>query len=680
MIQLRFKQATMYSLFTKSAAVLLLLFICSVQQGYSQLDKRLALADQYFAAGEYFTAAQLYEQFLNPLEKNKTIGGFPVNPRRNVQGGTGNTGSRMDVLFKQADSYRLAFYLLEASARYKECFEKAPDTYPAAYYWHAVCQRGLGFYDVAAASLQTFLDKYAAGQPALKPAAEEEFKTLQFIRSQLKRPDTILYRIGKANAAFGGEKGVFAPLAVSGDRYLVTSTQTLSQVPAGTSPYRNRLFYATRSGGSLQQPETVQVEGLDSTSNQGAASLSADGRTLYFTQWKKVNGANQSAIWVARKKGDGWEQPQLLQSVNTAGYSSKQPFCTPDGKYLLFASDRPGGQGKWDLWMAVLQPDGSTGTPENLGPNINTVGDEQAPFYHATSGTLVFATNGRTGMGGFDLFRAKGWGTGWELPVNMGYPVNSTRDDVYYFVSQQGELLQDGLISSDRGSNCCLETYAVDKQPKKRFVTGVVRDCNTNEPVNGAEVVVADGAGGTQRLYTNSEGQYRFELKGEAPAQQLTINREYYKEKITGITIGQTNEVDPLTDTLYSELICMEKKVVIKPEEVVILYFDFDKSVIKPRGREQLDSIYQVLVDNPSATIQISGHTDGLGSVDYNLKLGDRRAKACADYLIRKGIAAERISFESFGKCCPVEMELINGRDNPDGRSRNRRALINITK
>ena len=113
---------------------------------------------------------------------------------------------------------------------------------------------------------------------------------------------------------------------------------------------------------------------------------------------------------------------------------------------------------------------------------------------------------------------------------------------------------------------------------------------------------------------------------------------------------------------------------------IILLYFDFDRSQLKERGVQQLDSIYNVLIEAPSARIQISGYTDGLGSVEYNKKLSDKRAKACADYLIAKGIDATRISFESFGACCPIEMELINGRDNPDGRSMNRRALINIDK
>jgi len=139
-----------------------------------------------------------------------------------------------------------------------------------------------------------------------------------------------------------------------------------------------------------------------------------------------------------------------------------------------------------------------------------------------------------------------------------------------------------------------------------------------------------------------------------------------------------------LIDQPTNSDLCLRKKpeepLIIHAEDVVTVYFDFDKSILKPASIDKLDSIYNVLVENPAATLQISGHTDGLGSNAYNNIPSDKRARACADYLIQKGIESSRVSFVSFGKCCPVEMEIINGRDNPDGRSRNRRALINVKK
>jgi len=231
-----------------------------------------------------------------------------------------------------------------------------------------------------------------------------------------------------------------------------------------------------------------------------------------------------------------------------------------------------------------------------------------------------------------------------------------------------------------------METYTVSKAPKKRKITGIVVDCKTNEPVANAEVIMKDAAGNSIKSTSGTEGKFAFDLAGEISQQSFIINKEEYIQKTADATVETINNADMLIDIYNNIPLCIEKivieekKLVIKAENVVTVYFDFDKSLLKERGITQLDSIVNVLTENSTATIQISGYTDGLGTVEYNNKLSDRRSKACADYLIKKGVDASRVSFVSFGKCCPVEMELINGRDNPDGRSKNRRALINISK
>jgi len=660
--------------------LLLMIGFTILSDAQSQADKRILLADQYFAAGDYFTAAGLYEQFLNPGVKQKMPTGFPLNSKKNKQGTTGNKVSKLDILYKQAESYRLANYWLQASARYKECFEKDAAKYAAGLYWYAVCQRSMNNYPVAEESVNNFLTTYAAGNPYQQAAAKEQ-ETLQFIKSQLTRPDSILYSIRKINISSGTEKGVFAPAAFEGNQFMITSTQADSVVKAGINPFHNRLFYAAFTDGDMQDITPVNMEGIDPTFNQGAASISANGNYLYFTQWKKEKGKQTiSSIYYSLKKDNGWSSPMLLTSVNHETHSSKHPFCSADGKYLFFASDRPGGYGQFDIWYAALQADGTTAEPVNAGAMLNTGGNEQAPFYHSGTNTLVFSSDRTPGMGGYDLYTSKGWQTEWKIPENMGHPVNSSRDDLYFFASQKGSILDNAIVSSDRGSDCCLETYAVGKMMKKKMIIGVIRDCRNDEPLANVDVVMKDATGKSLHTITGNDGSYQFELTGNVNPQQLFISKELYNEKTTGITVEVTNESGWLTDILSNTAICIEKKLVIKPETVVSLYFDFDKSLLKDRATEQLDSIYTVLVENATATIQISGYTDGRGSVEYNKILSDKRAKACADYLIQKGIDTNRMSFESFGACCPVEMELINGRDNADGRSKNRRALINITK
>lgn len=661
--------------FVKTVALFFMVFAACLKVT-GQSGKQLALAEKYYAAGEYYTAANLYEQYLNPVKKTAPRANFPLNAKRFRTGGSGIELSKTEVLLKQADSYRLANYFKEAAVRYKQCFEKDNNRYQDAAYWYAVCQRSLGNYTEAEEYLSRFLSNNSGSNNA---AAKKELETAKYINNQLKRPDTILYHIQRSHTSFGNEKAVYAPAYINGNRFLFTSTEADSLIKPGVNPYHNHLFNVTIDNGTIVINEPLSIEGIDGSVNQGAASLSADGNYLYFTQWKKENGKNISAIYYASKKGNEWGNPVILSSVNTQGFSSKQPFCSADGKKLFFASDKTGGAGGFDIWYAPLLSDGTTGTSVNA-ENVNTADDEQSPFYHSSSNTLVFASNGRLGMGGFDLFSSAMKDEQWTAPENMGHPVNSSRDDIYFFAPEEQGLLKNSLFSSDRGSSCCLETYSVAKSPKKKLIAGIVKDLKDNEPVADAVVIMKDATGKTVQTTTDPDGKFWFELPGDAAQNVFTVTKNKYKDKTEGAVIENSNESDLLTDIVYNKPILIEKKLVIKVENVVTVYFDFDKSDIKERGAEVLDSIYNVLVESSGATIQISGYTDGLGTVEYNNILSDKRAKACAEYLIAKGIEASRITFESFGECCPVEMELINGMDNPDGRSKNRRALINISK
>ena len=679
---------------------LVLLLACTswMQSQSQQIKSTVQLADQYFAAGEYYTAADLYEQFLNPPKNQKPISEFPLNKLGKRRAASNRGDVRIDILFKQAESYRLANYWQKAAVAYKECADKKPEQYGTALYWYAVCQRSLGNYAVAKDVLHQYLKSTGITNQS-KDAAEKELQTLLYIQQQLSRPDSVLINTRKLSATNSSEKGIFAPVHISGNQFLISSTESDSVKVNGVNPYHSRLFYAAINNGSFEEMKPVSIPVTDPMNNQGAATISADGNYLYFSQWKKENGRTVSSIYYAVKQGESWGLPVLLPSVNTTGMNSKQPFCSTDGKYLFFASDRQGGLGKFDIWYAPLNNDGTTGEPVNAGKIINTSGDEQAPFYHNSSKTLVFSSNGRQGMGGYDLFAAKGSEASWKLPENMGHPVNSSRDDIYFFAQEMTLLLSNAIFSSDRGEGCCLETYTISKAPKNKLLKGMLRDCKDNTPVADAVVILKDVSEKTWETTTDAEGKYVFNLMRDT-YQDLTVivKKDLYKDTAFSFTIINVDESDFLTDKYTNSDVCSELKPVfipsdtiavikagdimpeIKADDVITVYFDFDRSRLNKAALQRLDSIYNELVQNPTATIQISGYTDGLGTMEYNSILSDKRARACANYFVQKGIEMGRLSFVSFGACCPVEMEIINGRDNSGGRSLNRRALINVKK
>lgn len=642
-------------------------------QAVIKVKNVLQLADHYFTTGEYYTAAHLYEQYLNPSKYQNKKEAFPVYAKKTNAGTLPKNISRTAILFKQAYSYMKANYFAAADSIFQQC----PDNVNALY-WMAVCKRSLGQYEEAMDDLRAYIELTNPNKK-FEEEAKAEWETLQFISKELKRADTILVKTRKLKMPGSYERGGFAVVPTSGDQYLVTSTTTDSGIAKVINPHNSHLFHAVLKNDSLAQFTPVPLPPTGLLKNQGAAT--SHGNKLYFTEWQNANGKTISNICVIINNNGSWSAPQPVESINTNGFNSKQPFVTADGRFLYFASDRPSGSGGFDIWYAPLQEDGNIGTPVNAGNLINTNQDEQAPFYQNSSKTLVFSTNGRLGMGSFDLFSAKGNGNVWSEPANLGYPVNSSRDDIYFYAPEKTNLLADAIIGSDRGSGCCIETYRIAKTPRKNRLNGIVLDCKNHKPVADASIVLTTPAGETRTTTTDITGKYVFEtVENELSDYTVAVSREAYRDTISKVQISQTDETNLFVDQLFNADLCIEKKFVLRPENVVTVYFDFDKHNLKREAVLKLDSVYNVLLEIPTATLQISGYTDGKGSDAYNKKLSDRRARACAEYFMGKGIDAGRISFESFGACCPLEMELINGRDNPDGRSRNRRALINITK
>ena len=329
------------------------------------------------------------------------------------------------------------------------------------------------------------------------------------------------------------------------------------------------------------------------------------------------------------------------------------------------------------MWVAELDPQGRPSNPQNLGAVINTKGDEQAPYYHSPSRTLVFSTDGRVGMGGQDLFAAPGTVGNWGEPVNLGYPVNSVKDDVY-FLSTGGakNILENVLLSSDRSAACCLELFSLSKQRPVKQISGLVVACESNEPLAGASLSIVDA--GNQPVFTkvtDASGTYSFTLEDFAPL-KANATKEGYRSGALEVGVPRDEE----TLLLANPAICLSKIPEVGETEVLNnVYYEFNKAYLLEASFASLDKLVAMLKDNPRVTIEIGGHTDSKGADDYNQRLSEARAQSVVDYLVGKGIDKTRLMARGYGETMPVAPNThADGSDNPEGREKNRRTEFKI--
>jgi outer membrane protein OmpA-like peptidoglycan-associated protein len=367
--------------------------------------------------------------------------------------------------------------------------------------------------------------------------------------------------------------------------------------------------------------------------------------------------------------------------VNVSGANTQQPFVMPDGKHLLYASDRAGGLGGYDLWMATLDDAGKPMQTTNLGSVVNTAFNEQAPYYHAASATLVFASDGRTGMGGYDLFYTKGAIDTWSQPENFGYPVNSVKDDLYFTSYSKGNrILENVVLSSDRSAVCCLELFQLKKKNPMKLIIGQIVACDTKTPLPGVAVEVIDTTTGKHLFSgtTNEEGRYSFAVEQSLPFSSIAALKGYY----TSSRVLQL-PVDADADSLVSAPVCMEKEVLVIEEVQVLnnVYYEFSKAEIKIESYPSLDEVVALLQKRPEIKVEIGGHTDDKGSDELNLKLSEARAANVVAYLVSKGIDKNRLTSKGYGATMPIAPNKNeDGTDNPAGREKNRRTEMKVLK
>ena len=636
-------------------------------------------AEDLYKSKNYYEASFVYEKYL-ANEKHSRSRSTPFAIEKKVKG-KANLDPHQEAVYHLATCYRMINNYQKAEKYYKESIGFSEIAYPDAKYWYAATLRANRKYSEALVQINAYLEKHTQLDDQLI-GADRELEDLKFIQLQSERVND-MYTVEEVK---GKDSIAGYALVQRLDGVVFTTIKEVTE-KNGERRFMNMLTESMNTDNPWEGAGPMEIQ-TGSGVHDGMATFSHDGKTMFFTRWTNNNHQTISAIYMSRWKNNGWSQPvRAPEPLNVEGYNSAQPSLTSDGRYLLFSSDRLGGIGGYDLWASSLDDSLEPIQVRNLGNVINTAGDEEAPFLHEKTRTLIFSSNGRVGLGGFDIYYAKGSFSlnGWEKPMNAGAPLNSSKDDIYYICTDEDNLWNTGWISSDRSSECCLALFSV-KGNNAKYVRGKVIDCKTHVILANVMLTVTDLRHPDRILgkyKTDTAGRYSFLLHNSSRF-KISLTKPEYDPTSQSYNL----QIHPGTDTLNNDSICMEALVYPQEELERLLKtleqkshngnFAYKKAELNDYTRESLDSLAKILDNYPKLIILIEGYTDGIGGVKYNLGLAQKRVDVSINYLISKGVRANQLKGKAMGKCCPISPETINGKDNPAGRERNRRLAYKI--
>ncbi len=455
----------------------------------------------------------------------------------------------------------------------------------------------------------------------------------------------------------------YSPVFSEGYLYFTSSRQASGIYPATGTPY-TKLFRAKAEGIRVDAqnvqalPEFRNEEGL----NQGAIAISPDGNTIIYARGNSTSNKDLPDVhlFASYFRGGGFTQPIWMPVNEDEFWWNSTPAFSSDGNVLYFSSNRPGGQGGTDLYKATKLANGDFGNAVNLGPQINTPGNEMFPKVTA-DGKIFFASDGHPGFGKLDLFVAEPKEGGGYTVKNLGANINSPADDFGIFFTRYP---QEGFLTSNREGGAGDDDiyFFEDKTPKPKIVnvflnvtTKEKKDDGSEEILPQTRVALYDAgnkmAGGD---FTNQSGRVRLTLEPNATFSLIASKSGYFSKSITYDTRGKTPRQEELIQditnitldtTIVLDALILEKSIVLDN-----IYYDLDKADIRPDAAVELDKLVTILKDNPTISIELSSHTDARATDAYNDALSQRRAESAVAYIVSKGIAADRLVAKGYGK------------------------------
>lgn len=599
-------------------AVVLLLVFCSSTDAQVNSSKYSKDADASFRRGEYYTAIMQYKKAYS-RERNNT--------------------AKATIIFQTAECYRYINDTKQAEIWYRKAVKvKYPD--PVAILYLAQSKKSNDKYDEALIEYKNYQDRVPQD-----PRASDGIKSCELAVEWIDNPgrfevfNVIALNSVDADFSTAYSKRGFKQVIFTSSREGATGMEK----DGTTGQNFTDLWQAKLDRKGKWSTPVLLNEEVNSNDNEGAAVLDPKFRMLYMTrcpiiQDKEVN----CKILIAKKKGANWDKPEeipLVPDSITAGH----PTLSKDGLTLYFASNLAGGYGGKDIWMVSKATKRSQWSePVNLGPDINTSGDEMFPFLHE-DGSMYFSSNGHVGMGGLDIYHALNKENSWGDVTNMKYPINSAGDD--FSIIFEGSNNRGYFTSNRKGGKGGDDIYQFMSPELTFTLQGVVIDADTREILIGAKVVLTPDDGTSEEQLTDEVGSYFFQLKPNTNYHIAASMPKYLGDEGTETTIGLEKSTDLVHD--------FELKTIKKPIELPNILYDLDKWDLKPESKVSLDGLVKTLHDNPNITIKIMSHTDSRASDKHNDELSQKRAQSVVDYLTEEGIAPDRLEAKGYGKHKP---------------------------
>lgn len=556
----------------------------------------------------------------------------------------------------------------KAIVEYQKVVDIDPDYFVNSYKQLADAQYLSGRYKDAIPNYRTYLSKKSI-DPGIKEDAERSLTNSEFGVKAMESPVPFIpVNLGES---VNTDQFEYFPVLTADEQILVF---TRNQRRTGAMDYQEDFYVSSATEVGWGEAQNIGAP-INTDDNEGAQSITADGSQLFFIGCNRKGGKGSCDIYFAHREGKDWGRPVNLGSpVNTSKWES-QPSISSDGKTLYFASKRAGGMGGPDIYVTHLAPNGEWTVPRNLGEPINTGSAEETPFIHPDGRTLYFTSDGHVGMGQKDIYitRKDRYGN-WTEPKNLGYPINTWKEEMGLFVAASGET---AYFSSDREEGYGkLDIYAFPlyrevRPAKVTYVKGKVRDKVFGKPL-GARIQLIDLATSEVVIESSSDritGKFLVTLpSGHDYA--LNVSKEGFLFHSEHFSLSDDkNTTEPLRLDVELQPIKYGEKVVLKN-----IFFETASFALLPESEVELNKLVEFLTNNPSIEIEIGGHTDNVGKPEDNQRLSENRARAVSEYLTAHEVARKRLQYKGYGETQPIDS---NGT--AKGRAINRRTEFKVS-